>query len=254
MACAFEFPLTERIRFFLKFEHLAKQLKEKIFYSGQIPALSALADLCDLLEICGNKDVLKEIRHQLRHQLEQFKRLQGRSDIKYVSLEKYLARVKKGLLDLDTVSPDFFSLNNNPIISVARRRFHMIAGVCSFDAPILAAWENKQEVLTSCFDTWWGELEEMSNLVFEILDVSRECANSEDVEVKGGHCRRHFLNASENKPQMLRLRMHGRHGIFPDMSVGKYGFSFHLFEIIDVTQRPQKVTYDVTAEISLSSI
>ncbi len=138
---AFEQPLNERMRTFLRIEFLYRQALLHSRHEAAYGSRAAIASLLEILAITGRGDVradaLKELdRHALR--LNHFQRSPGVDGERLARLMQAVDDIREAL---SAAGKQFLApLRENEFLSAIRHRSAIPGGTCMFDLPDYGYW------------------------------------------------------------------------------------------------------------------
>ncbi|MGH8497874.1 MAG: cell division protein ZapD, partial [Methylococcales bacterium] len=142
----FEFPLSERIRIFLRLEQLFQQVDYFMVRTCVWDSRAVISMLLDILAIFGRNDLKSEILKELeRHSgvLAKISRSQG-VDLGKLELTRY---------ELDKISRELYATNGkigvtlmeNELFKSISQRSSIPGGTCAFDLPEYHYWLEQDE-------------------------------------------------------------------------------------------------------------
>lgn len=246
----YEYPLHERIRTYLRLEHLFLRLHQLVARIDDLDHHFALVTLFEIMEVAARADLkadlLKDIDRQ-RHTLDTYR---GNPAI----IETVLNRV---ISELDHC---FETLNSQPgkagqslaehdwLMSI-RSRIGIPGGTCEFDLPSYYAWQHKTGVSRQAdLVQWASTLDTVSDAVHLLLRLLRDSGSPQKVIAIGGQFQ-------QSLPQgrtflLLRLALEVEQELIPEISGNRLMVSVRLLHQ-DIAQRPPAVTDDVAFELAL---
>lgn len=242
---AYEYPLNERVRAYLRLEHLLDlmQPQREVMasnYSQYFSALFAILDLCERSDI--RTDVQKDLERR-KQQLAQWAR---HPDVNPTQLQTATDSVAHTLRAIQTVSRVGSALKQDRLLSALRQRFAMPGGTCNFDLPQLHYWLNlPQDRRDQDCARWWQELSVlMAGLTLE-LEMLRGQTAFRDVVAKHG-----MLQESTDALSLLRLRVPADVPAYPVISGHKARFSIRFLRY-EPEQGKASYEHDVPCSIAL---
>ena len=140
----YEYPFNERIRTYLRLEHLFKRLGELIPRTHPLDHHFALTTIFEIMDVAARADlkadVLKDIEKQ-KHVLDGYR---GNPAISEAALDAIIAQLDRcfGLLNTQagkTGQP----LSENEWLMSIRSRAGIPGGTCGFDLPSYYAWQHR---------------------------------------------------------------------------------------------------------------
>lgn len=226
----YEYPLHERVRTYLRLEHLLSLLQPQQpvhanNYTRYFNALFAILDLCE------RTDVRTDVQKDLDRRKAQLKVWAQHPDVNQAQLAHTAERVQQAWAAIQPISRVGSSLKQDRLLSVIRQRFAMPGGTCNFDLPQLHYWLNLPQAQrdADCV-RWWREFEVLfSGLLLE-LEMLRGQARFKPVTAVAG-----LLQESTEPLSLLRLKVSKELPAYPVISGHKQRFTvrFLRYEPVD---------------------
>ena len=247
---AFEQPLSERMRTFLRIEFLYQQVR---FHAGDLTGFSAraaVATLLEILAILSRGDIRSEVLMELvRHAglLSSYARQRG-VDLERVELLLHkIEALRSALAD----SGQFMSsVKKCEFLNVIRHRSTIPGGTCMFDLPDYAYWlQLPLAERAGQFDDWTRELRPVCDAVSEVLWLTRQ-ANEPVEHVAVGGMYQYHMEHSE-RATLVRIIIPQDAGAFPAISAGKHRFTVRFVTWEGIDTRPKQIAEDVPFLLAL---
>jgi cell division protein ZapD len=248
---AFEQPLSERMRTFLRVEFLHSQALLHSRQEAAYAARAAIANLLEILAITGRGDLradaLKELdRHMLR--LTHFRQSPGVDAERLARLIEEVDRTRRALSDAG--KQFLVALRENEFLSAIRHRSSIPGGTCMFDLPDYGYWLNlpraeRSEQLRS----WLGHLKPLCDSIDQILWLTREASTPARTLADRG-LYQHTLGKEENV-ELIRVLVARASGLYPEISAGQHRFTVRFVEWQGTEQRARQTGGDVTFFLAL---
>ena len=139
----YEHPLNEKVRIYLRLEHLLKQLHDSSELSDPWQYtifFNALFDLLELIEQIPVKTDLAKALDKQSTKLKAWLDYDGVDPTAIQSLLDSMSHAQKNLLAAPRLGQ---SLREDRFLSSIRQRFSIPGGTCSFDLPALHYWRQQ---------------------------------------------------------------------------------------------------------------
>lgn len=221
----YEFPLKEKVRNYLRIEHLLSQLKTGA--SVQNPALQVyffeqlftLMDLFDRIDL--RTDLVKDLDIHERNLVH----WSQYPNIDTDALEQTLRSIVK-LKDKVKNDRKFGSaLKEDKFLTSIRQRFSIPGGVCSFDLPNLHYWLNRpQPEIQENIKTWLQSLTHLDEGIALLLSFLREKSAFVQIDASNGF----YQGVADDKNDLIRLTCDANQGYYPTFSGNKYRFTIRF--------------------------
>jgi cell division protein ZapD len=233
----FEHPLNERIRTFLRLEHLFGKVTR--FLSGEDSWMSraAVEGILDILAITARADVKTELLKELDRNGSALNRIRHQPGVDLETLGKILDDLHQATSDLHALGGQIGqSLRQDEFIKGIAKRSSIPGGTCSFDLPRYHFWLSQPpEVRQQQLREWMQGLQPVSEAVGLILSLARTSAAPREVTASGGF----FQESLDARApaQLVRVTLNGGANFFPEISGHKNRFSIRFMETRE-TGRP----------------
>ncbi|MDH5472028.1 MAG: cell division protein ZapD [Gammaproteobacteria bacterium] len=250
----FEQPLNERIRTFLRLEHLFCQFEQHMKHTSAWDTQSAIKAIIDLLSMVGRGDIKRETIKELERQNTNLKSFIKIPDINHGRLALLIDEQKKCIEELHAVSGNIGqNLQSNELLNAIRQRLTIPGGLCDFDLPAYSHWlnqpfENRQLVLNE----WYEPLKILQTAITLILNVIRESTEAIDEIAEDGFYQRN-LEANQSC-LLIRVILPADLNIFPEISAGKHRFSIRFLRTDNPAQRPEQEMSNVDFKLACCSL
>lgn len=245
----FEHPLNERIRTFLRLEHLFRQLDYFVHQEDPRGSRCAIAVLLDIVAITARADVRNELLKELDRHIANLNRLSSQRGVDPAALSQVLDDLRRAV--------DAIHALNGPIGHVAReddflkaiaQRSSIPGGTCSFDLPHFHYWLIQDgELRQTRFTEWLHDLKPAIGAIELALSLVRSSSTSRRVTAEGGFYQEALDSVAP--AQMLRVAVAADKGIFPEISGHKNRFSIRFMNAEArgrATQHFQNVEFKLT--------
>lgn len=218
----FEYPLNEYMRACLRIENLLRQIDESLENRTVTGSKATLVGLLQTLEILDRPDIKSKLAQMMTQQVSTLSQLE---QFPHVDAE----RLKVTLSQLDTLieglnrnrSKIGDSLRNNEFLDHIRVQLGNPGGICGFKSPAYVLWLNlPAEERTLDLKRWIADLNEIREIVFWILKLTRDSSQPQTVTAEGGFYSR-SLDPSVAS-QLVRMTLPASYGVYPEVIVGKY--------------------------------
>jgi cell division protein ZapD len=248
---AFEQPLSERMRTFLRIEFLYGLALLHSRQEAAYGARAAISSLLDILAITRRGDIradtLKELdRHMLR--LSHFRQSPGVDADRLARLMEEVDGIRRALSD---AGKQFLApLRDNEFLNAIQHRSSIPGGTCMFDLPDYGYWLNlpraeRSEQLRS----WLNHLKPLCDSIDQILWLTREASTPAQTVAERG-LYNHTLGKEENY-ELVRVLVARPSGLYPEISAGQHRFTIRFVQWQGAGQRARQAGTDVTFFLAL---
>jgi cell division protein ZapD len=240
----FEHPLNERIRTFLRIEHLDEQLRHFQKQTDLAALRMAINTLLDLITITARSDLKNDILKELDRIFNVLKRVGNQPSVNPRALEQILENVYLATGSLRRFhSPIGLNAREDEFLKAISQRSSLPGGACSFDLPQYHYWLlQAPDVHQARFAHWLSDLEPAIEAVQLILSLVRSSAATRSVTAVEGFFQEALI--PDAPTQLLRVRVATTHCRYPEISGHKNRYSVR-FMAINAEGRTHQCTADV---------
>jgi cell division protein ZapD len=249
---AFEQPLTERMRTFLRIEFLNSQANYHAKNLRGFGARAAIASLLEMMTILGRGDVRADVLKELERHAAMLATYARQPGIDHARLDALVGEVANLKAAIARGGPHFMnSLKDCEFLNTIKHRSSIPGGTCVFDLPDYAYWLRlPHEERMEQFERWIGVLEPICAAVAELLWLTREATEPvERVAAEGLYQHQMDRLAQIN---LARVIMPRSAGYYPEISAGRHRVTVRFVKWQGVDMRPAQVNRDIKFLMSLS--
>ncbi|MDO5086131.1 MAG: cell division protein ZapD [Comamonadaceae bacterium] len=246
----YEYPFNERIRTYLRLEHLLQRLGELIARDSALDHHFALTTLFEVMDVVNRADLKADVLKDLDRHKAQMAALRGNPAISEDVLDAFLARIDNTFAQLNQQhGKPAHELTDNEWLMGIRSRAVIPGGTCSFDLPAYHAWQQQPgDVRRADIMRWVSSLQPLTNALALLLQMLRESGLPQMVMAVGGQFQQML---PQGRPfQLLRLRMDPTLGLIPEISGNRLLVSVRLMQQ-DGEGHLHPATQDAPLELAL---
>lgn len=247
----YEYPCNERVRAFLRVEHLF----DRLFYfaKGSDPLLHqvAISTLFELLEICERSDIRGMVLQDIERQRVALSALREHPEVAGQRLDSMLAEMQEAASNLAAQGRIGQALRDNEWLSSLRGRLAIPGGTSQVDIPSYYAWQLKTEQTRRADIKQWAQAFMPLHHAIKLLLVLLRDAGSvvDHVAYEGSY--QEMLSGKSF--QLLRVWVNASAGVFPEMSANKYVI-WVRFSLQDSDNKPLVVSKDIPFKLARCNI
>jgi cell division protein ZapD len=245
----YEQPLNERMRTFLRLEHLFKQTAYALRGFSIWDSRACLNGLIDILDIVSRGDLKNEILKELERLLSSLSVLKEVQGVDHEQLSNILKQLEQAQRDILALNGQFGqNLREHELITSLRQRSTITGGDCNFDLPAYHFWLSRDpEIRIQELENWFDSLDQLQKPIRLILAIIRESVEPVELIAEAGFYQ-HSLNPGL-PVQILRIMLPQDEMVFPEISAGKHRFSIR-FLIPQGKTRPIQTEQTITFKFS----
>ncbi len=242
----FEHPLNERIRTFLRLEHLFEKVEFFRYDPSPWATRAAIDGLLDIIAITGRSDIKSELIKEIERNLATLNRMRRQPQVDTKTLNEIVHQLEddhQGLMQM--IGPIGATTRDHELLKSIAQRSSIPGGACSFDLPFYHYLLTKPiEQRTQQIKHWMIDLEPVSDAIGLILSLARTSASPRSIVAHQGF----FQEAVDSSApaQLLRIGLEPSLPFFPEISGHKNRFSIRfLTSVNEATQRPIQTSDDI---------
>ncbi|MCQ9615523.1 cell division protein ZapD [Paenalcaligenes niemegkensis] len=247
----YEYPCNERVRAFLRVEHLF----DRLFYfsEGSDPLLHqvAVATLFEMLEICERSDIRGMVLQDIERQRVALAALREHPGVAGERLDAMLAELRNVAANLASQGRIGQTLRDNEWLASLRGRVAVPGGSSQVDMPSYFTWQLKPEQARKAdIQQWMKAFMPLHQALSLILRLLRDAGDVVDhVAYEGSY--QEMLSGKSF--QLLRVWVDASAGVFPEMSANKYVI-WVRFAVQDNENKPLSVSRDIPFKLARCNI
>ena len=244
----YEFPITNRVRSFLRFEHLIDKMEASI--DKQDNPLTTIQILHQLLELIRHNDVKSELIRHIRWQEQELQKFSDSSPVDQNKLEKIMKEKQEIIRELDDFVMPMSDYMNNHFLSSTKLRLSIPGGTCGFDLPELHAWLHfDNNVIIAELRIWFEPFQQLQRALKSTLGLIRTSAEFIRETAESGYYISDFP-PRKHAYCLIRISVEDNPKIHPEVSSGPRHFTVYFFEIANLKTRPCQTRQNVQFELA----
>jgi len=245
----YEQPLSERIRTFLRLEHLFDKTGHALTSIDPWSSRVTLEAIIDIMAILSRADLKKEIIKELERHAATLQGLSRNPNVDPNRLKDILDVVKTQLASLRSDENSWGQeLRDDELISNVRQRSSITAVTCNFDLPVLHYWlQTSADHRVNDLRRWLRSFDLLSSSVTLCLRLVRESAIATHELAHSGFFQRTLETSTPC--QMIRVCLDDDVRCFPEISAGKHRFTVRFMSPTTTHDRPAQTDGDVEFDL-----
>ncbi len=224
----YEYPFNERIRTYLRLEHLFRRLGQLVPAESALLHHYALITIFEIMDVAARADLKADVLRDLDKQRTLFNSYRGNPAISEVALDQVVAQLQRNFNTLNTVPGKAGqSLTESEWLMSIRSRAGIPGGTCEFDLPAYYAWQNHDaSARRADLERWAATLAPLAESIYLLLKLLREADVPYKVMASGGQFQQTL--AQGRSFQLMRLRIDPALGLIPEISGNRLMISVRL--------------------------
>jgi len=245
----YEQPLNERIRTFLRLEHLFKITNHHINSSSEWDNRAAITNLLNIADIMTRSDIKSDLIKELDRHLSTLNTLAVNPNVDQDRLASIIENIISILDSLKKPScQPGQNIKQDEFITSIKQRNIIPGGSCNFDLPNYHYWLHKQiDDRLNDINHWYGDLIIVHDGLKLALNMIRNSANPVTEQAPSGFFQKPI--ESNISCQLIRIFLPVESKLYPEISGGKHRFTVRFMEQSSTKSRPVQTHDNVEFEL-----
>jgi cell division protein ZapD len=224
----YEYPFNERIRTYLRLEHLFRRLRELIPRSHPLDHHFALATIFEVMDVAARADLKSDVMKDLERQKQVLIGYRGNPAIAEAVLDEVIGQVEGSFAMLNKIPGKAGQpLTENDWLMSIRSRASIPGGTCEFDLPGYYAWQHHPAGdRRADLERWASTLAPLADGIHLLLKLLRDSGAAQKVIATAGQLQQTLPQGRTF--QLLRLRIDPTLGLVPEISGNRLMVSVRL--------------------------
>ncbi len=228
----YEYPVSEKIRSFLRLEHLFQRLSffHQHFSTKSEDDESLLGALFDVMDVCERGDIRNTVLQELDKQKNTLQDFRNYPEIN-------LSAIDAALIDLTQVSRELHdtgkigrAVRESEWLSKIKSRYVAPGGLSSTEFPAYQGWlMGNQEQRKDLVNQWVASFKPLSDGVEKLLHFIRASRDPEYITTAANGV---YERSLAGQPfQLIRVWVPESTGVYPEISANKYVTFVRLYQL-----------------------
>jgi len=224
----YEYPFNERIRTYLRLEHLFLRLTELVSREQAIDHHFALTTIFEVMDVGARADLKSDVLKDLDKQKHILDAYRGNPAIAEGILDEVINQLSNCFQALSSLPGKAGqSLTENDWLMSIRSRVGIPGGTCEFDLPAYYAWQHKPgNERRADLMRWIATLTPLAESIHVLLKLLRDSGAPQKVIANGGQFQQNLPQGRTF--QLLRLLIDPSLGLIPEISGNRLMVSIRL--------------------------
>jgi cell division protein ZapD len=224
----YEYPFNERIRTYLRLEHLFRRLGQLVPREHPIDHHYALTTLFEVMDVAARADLKSDLMKDLEKQKQALSAFRYNPSIAQDKLTEVIAKLDDCFSTLNNLPGKVgLSLTDNEWLMSVRSRVGIPGGTCEFDLPAYFAWQHRHgDERRADVQRWASTLSPLAESIHLLLKLLRDSGTPQRVMAIAGQLQQ-TLPAGRSF-QLLRLRINPAMNLVPEISANRLIVSVRL--------------------------
>ena len=224
----YEYPFNERLRTYLRLEHLFRRLGDLAAREHPIDHHYAITTIFEVMDVAARADLKTDVLKDLEKQKHILNGYRGNPAIAEAVLNDVTAQLEACFLNVNTLPGKAgHSLLENDWLMSIRSRVGIPGGTCEFDLPAYYAWQHlNPQTRQQDLQRWTATLVPLAESIQLLLQMLRDSGAPQMVTAPEGVYQQNLPQGRAF--QLLRLRIDPSLGLIPEISGNRLMVSVRL--------------------------
>lgn len=248
----YEYPFNERIRTYLRLEHLFRRLGELVPRDHPLDHHYALTTIFEVMDVATRADLKSDVMRDLEKQKQILNSYRGNPAIAESVLDHVVGELDACFSAVNNLPGKAGqSLTENDWLMSIRSRAGIPGGTCEFDLPAYYAWQHKDaNTRRADLERWATTLGPLAESIHRLLKLLRESGVPQKVVASAGQFQQNLPQGRTF--QLMRLRIDPALGLVPEISGNRLMVSVRLMRH-EADDRLHASSDDTAFEMTLCS-
>ena len=227
----YEYPFSERIRTYLRLEHLFERLAELVSRTTSIDHHYALATIFEVMDVAARADLKSDVMKDLEKQKSVLGAFRGVHGVSEQTLDSVLEQLDRCFTAHNNQPGKAGqALTENDWLMSIRSRIGIPGGTCEFDLPAYYAWcQGDSARRQADLRRWCVTLTTLTQSIGLLLKLLRESGNAQKVMTIAGQYQQSLPQGRSF--QLLRLLIDPALDLVPEISANRLIVSVRLMRL-----------------------
>lgn len=246
----YEYPFNERIRTYLRLEHLLRRLAELVPREHPLDHHYAIQTIFEIMDVAARSDLKSEIMKDLDRHKQLLNSYRGNPAISERVLDEIMAQLDASFAELSgATGKTGQSLTENDWLMAIRSRIGIPAGTCEFDLPGYFHWQHQPpQQRQSDLNRWTRSLVPLAEAIALLMKMMRDSGSPHKVVAPAGQFQQNLPQGRTY--QLLRLAIDPRMELVPEISGNRLMVSVRLLRL-GTDERLHPTSDDASFELTL---
>ncbi len=248
----YEYPFNERIRTYLRLEHLFRRLGELVARDTPTDHHYAITTIFEVMDVAARADLKMDVLKDLEKQKQILNGYRGNPAIAETVLDDVTSQLEGCFAALNALAGKAGqTLTENDWLMSIRSRVGIPGGTCEFDLPAYFAWQHFDSATRQQdLQRWTSTLVPLAESIRLLLQLLRDSGAAQKVVAPAGQYQQGLPQGRTF--QLLRLRIDPSLGLIPEISGNRLMVSVRLMRH-ESDDRLHSCTDDASFELTLCS-
>jgi cell division protein ZapD len=239
---AFEYPMTEKSRSYLRFESLFIQIKQSILLDNDSDAVNYFKSLFELVELSDRSDIRHDLIKDLRAMSEEMKSWLNSEQADIEAIKELMLEIRELISALLVMSKQLKFFKESRFLTSLKQRFFIPGGCCNFDLPQFHFWLVQPiEVRKADTRSWFEYFTVLERALFLFLKIKRHQGIKSSQEAKNG-----FFQGEVEQALFIIIKVDPSLQVYPMISGHKHRYSVRFMNANAENSQAENIEFEQT--------
>lgn len=221
---AFEYPLNEKIRSYLRLEFLFLQIKQSMCFTNESDSTAFFKALFELIELSERCDIRHDLIKDLRLLSEQMKSWLEMAEVDQKAVGDLITEIDQLIEVVSNMPKQIRYFKTNRFLTSLKQRFSIPSGCCNFDLPQFHFWlANDLQTRQQDSQNWFSHFASLDKALALFLKIKRSQGVSSEQNAKTG-----FYQGEVENCSFLTIKLKKEQAVYPMISGHKNRYSIRF--------------------------
>lgn len=227
----YEYPFNERVRTYLRLEHLFNRLADLMSRADPLDHHFAIQSIFEIMDVASRADMKSDVLKDIDRHRTQLNSYRGNPAISEKVLDEVIGQLDNSFSQLNAMAGKTGQpLTENDWLMAIRSRIGIPGGTCEFDLPAYFHWQHQApQHRQADLQRWVQTLVPLAEAIALLMKMMRDSGSPHKVVAPGGQFQQNLPQGRTY--QLLRLAMDPRLGLIPEISGNRLMLSVRLLRL-----------------------
>lgn len=246
----YEYPFNERVRTYLRLEHLFSRLSDLMARTAPLDHHFAIQTIFEVMDVASRADMKSDVLKDIDRHRMHLNGYRGNPAISERVLDEVIAQLDTCFSELNGMAGKTGQpLTENDWLMAIRSRIGIPGGTCEFDLPGYFHWQHlPPQKRQADLHRWVQSMVPLAEAITLLLKMMRETGSPHKVMAPGGQYQQNLPQGRTY--QLLRLAIDPQLSLVPEISGNRLMLSVRLLRQGD-DERLHPTQEDASFELTL---
>ena len=236
---AFEYPLNEKSRSYLRFEFLFLQIKNSMAFANESDVTAFFKALFELLELSERCDIRHDLIKDLRLLSEQMNSWLKLAEVDHHAVSELIAEIDVLIEAVLNMPKQLRYFKTNRFLTSLKQRFSIPSGCCNFDLPQFHYWlASDLEKRQQDSQNWFSHFSSLEKALALFLKIKRSQGVSSEQMASNG-----FYQGEVENCSFVIIKVEKEQAVYPMISGHKNRYSIRFMSADFESHRSENVSF-----------